>query len=415
MPRVLPPPDTLPSRLTHPLVSTSTRWFCTPVFVMGVALGLVAPWLPASAQPSGDTLRATLARAYLTVDRITSRRVFDDGTRASINRAFDRTTLQFFGGRFAVAAAGLDSLTSALGLQPGDAPTPPPLGDARRIDGKLPSVVRTELLAQLARVDSTGPLQQALATATARAGLLTDVPSSTRSAELFVQPRAHAAAVRREVEALRSGRDPYAGRSGDWWREFVADGGKRVPLRLVAPPSAVDNERRAPLIVALHGAGGDENMFVDAYGEGVLVRLADSLGAIVVSPLANGFTPITFDSLLAVVTRGYAIDTTRVFAIGHSMGAGFVARLANTRGARLAGVAMLAGGAPITAADAPPALFVGAALDPIIPAARVKSSADATTAAGRRATYRELPHDGHTLMVGPSVPMAISWLWGQRR
>lgn len=415
MPRVLPQPDTVPSRLTRPLVSTSTRWFRSPVLLMTVSFGLLSPWSTASAQPSGDTLRATLARAYLTVDRITSRRVFDDGTRASINRAFDRTTLQFFGGRFAVAAAGLDSLTSALGLQPGDAPTPPPLGDARRIDGKLPSVVRTELIAQLARVDSTGPLQQALATATARAGLLTDVPSSTRSAELFVQPRAHAAAVRREVEALRSGRDPYAGRSGDWWREFVADGGKRVPLRLVAPPSAVDNKRRAPLIVALHGAGGDENMFVDAYGEGVLVRLADSLGAIVVSPLANGFTPITFDSLLAVVTRGYAIDTTRVFAIGHSMGAGFVARLANTRGARLAGVAMLAGGAPITAADAPPALFVGAALDPIIPAARVKSSADATTAAGRRATYRELPHDGHTLMVGPSVPMAISWLWGQRR
>jgi phospholipase/carboxylesterase len=389
------------------------RWLTA--FAAPLLLGALPVPSIAAAQPTGDTLRATLAKAYLTVDRITSRRTFDDATRATINRAFDRTTLQFFGGRFAEAARSLDSLTAALGLQPGDAPDPPPLGAARAIDGRPPSAVRDELLARLARVDSTGPLQQALAAAVSRAGLLTDVPSSTRSAELFVQPRAHAAAVRREVDALRAGRDPYAGRSGDWWREIVADGGRRVPVRVVVPPSAVDGGRRAPLLVALHGAGGDENMFVDAYGDGVLVRLADSLGAIVVSPLANGATPVTVDSLLAVVTRGYAIDTTRVFAIGHSMGAGIVARLANTRGHRLAGVAMLAGGAAITAPDAPPALFVGAALDPVIPAARVRAAAEATTAAGRRAEYRELAHEGHTLMVGPAVPLAIAWLWATPR
>lgn len=392
----------------------SRRSFATCVTLLAsCALSFPPRALPA--QPTGDTLRARLAQAYLTVDRLTSRRVLDDATRADVNRAFDRTTLQFFGGRFAVAAAGLDSLIASLGLQPGDAPEPPPLGAARRIDGRLPSAVRAELLGELVRVDSTGSLQQAVASAAARASLLTDAPSPTRSAELFVQPRAHAAAVRREVEALRAGRDPYAGRSGDWWRVVVAEGGRRVPFRLVAPPSAVDGARRAPLIVALHGAGGDENMFVDAYGDGVLVRLADSLGAIVVSPFANGFTPATFDSLVAVVTRGYTIDTARVVVLGHSMGAGFTARLANERGARLAGVAMLAGGAPVTAPDAPPALFVGAALDPIIPAARVKASADASTAAGRRVTYRELAHDGHTLMVGPAVPIAIGWLWAQRR
>lgn len=379
-----------------------------------LALSFVAA-TGAAAQPSGDTLRARLAQAYLTVDRITSRRIFSATERAAINRAFDRTTLQFFGGRFAVAVASLDSLIGSLGAQPGDAPDPPPLGEARRIDGRLPSVVQAELLAQLREVDSIGTLQQAVASAAARARLLTDVPSATRSAELFVQPRAHAAAVRREIAALRAGRDPYVRRSGDWWREIVADGGRRVPVRIVVPPSAVDGDRRAPVLLALHGAGGDENMFADAYGEGVLVRLADSLGAIVVSPFANGFTPATFDSVLAVVSRAYSIDSTRVFALGHSMGAGFTARLANERGARLAGVALLAGGAPITAAEAPPALFVGATLDPIIPAARVRAAAEATEAAGRRLQYEERPNDGHTLMVGPAVPIAVRWLWAQRR
>jgi predicted esterase len=405
MPRVLPPPDTLPSRLTHPLVSTSTRWFCTPVFVMGVALGLVAPWLPASAQPSGDTLRATLARAYLTVDRITSRRVFDDGTRASINRAFDRTTLQFFGGRFAVAAAGLDSLTSALGLQPGDAPTPPPLGDARRIDGKLPSVVR----------DSTGALQQAHAAATSRASLLTDVASTSRSIELFIQPRAHAAAVTREVEALRTGRNPYAGRSGDWWREIVVGAGRRVPCA-----------GRAAVGGAFRRAGAADRRAARRrrrreHVRGCLRRRRHhAAGRFARVPWWCHRWPTdsrrsAFDSVVAVVRREYAVDSTRVYVVGHSMGAGITALLANARGARLAAVAALAGGAAITAADAPPALFMAGGVDPVIPAARVKAAADATRAAGRTMEYRELPSEGHTLIVGRVLPEAIGWLFTHRR
>jgi predicted esterase len=379
-----------------------------------LVLACISP-VGAAAQPTGDTLRAALARAYLTVDRVTSARAFPDGERAEINRAFDRTTFQFFGGRFAEAVAGLDSLLRAIGAGPDDVPPPPPLGDARRVDGRLPSSVRDALRAELAAVDSTGPLQQAWVAVRSRIELLTDTPSPMRSVELFVQPRAHAAAVRREVASLRAGRDPYVGRSGDWWREISVGAGRRVATRIVVPPSAAADGHRAPLFVALHGAGGDENMFVDAYGAGVLVRLADSLGAIVASPFATGFTPAAFDSVVAVVSRAYAVDSSRVFVIGHSMGAGIAAALANQRGARLAGVAMLAGGAPVTAGQAPPVLFVGAALDPVIPAARVRGAAEASRAAGRAVEYRELANEGHTLMVGRALPEAVAWLLARQR
>lgn len=387
--------------------------------IRGALVALLLPIASASAQgtpaPAGDTLRAALARGYLLIDRLVSSRDLTDDQRLVLNRAFDRTTFQFFGGQFAAAVTSMDSIARVLGAGPADAPALPPTGAARQIGGQAPSTVRAALLASLAGVDSTGALQQAHAAATSRAGLLTDVASTSRSIELFIQPRAHAAAVTREVEVLRSGRNPYAGRSGDWWRAVVLSAERRVPVRLIAPPTAVRSGVRAPLIVALHGAGGDENMFVDAYGAGVITRLADSLGALVVSPLANGFTAVAFDSVVAVVQREYAVDSARIYVVGHSMGAGIAAMLANTRGARLAAVAAVAGGAPITATDAPPALFIAGGVDPVIPAARVKAAADATRAAGRTMEYRVLPSEGHTLIVGRVLPDAIAWLFTQRR
>lgn len=387
--------------------------------IRGALVALMLPTANASAQatpaPAGDTLRAALARGYLQIDRLVSSRDLTDAQRLVLNRAFDRTTFQFFGGQFAAAVTSMDSIARALGAGPADAPPLPPTGTARQIGGQAPSMVRAALLASLAGLDSTGVWQQAHAAATARAGLLTDVASTSRSIELFIQPRAHAAAVTREVEALRAGRNPYAGRSGDWWREIVVSAERRVPVRLIAPPSVVRPGVRAPLIVALHGAGGDENMFVDAYGAGVITRLADSLGALVLSPLATGFTAAAFDSVVAVVRREYAVDSTRVYVVGHSMGAGIAAMLANTRGARLAAVAAVAGGAPITAADAPPALFIAGGVDPVIPAARVNAAAEATRAAGRPMAYRVLPSEGHTLLVGRVLPDVIAWLFTHTR
>jgi predicted esterase len=104
-----------------------------------------------------------------------------------------------------------------------------------------------------------------------------------------------------------------------------------------------------------------------------------------------------------------------VYVVGHSMGAGITAALANARGAQLAAAAMLAGGSPVTSPEAPPVLFMAGTVDPVIPATRVKAAADATQAAGRSAVYREFPSEGHTLIVGRVLPEAIAWLFTHRR
>ena len=54
-------------------------------------------------------------------------------------------------------------------------------------------------------------------------------------------------------------------------------------------------------------------------------------------------------------------------------------------------------------------LFIGAQLDPIIPAARVKTAA-AATPTGR---YEERANEGHTLMVRGGVIRGLAWMLEQ--
>jgi hypothetical protein len=93
------------------------------------------------------------------------------------------------------------------------------------------------------------------------------------------------------------------------------------------------------------------------------------------------------------------------------MGAGAAARLAQQRPQQLAAVACLAGGAAVTVAGAPPMLFIGASLDPIIPARTVQTAASGTPTG----TYEERPNEGHTLMVRGGVQRAVPWLLQHRR
>ncbi len=185
-----------------------------------------------------------------------------------------------------------------------------------------------------------------------------------------------------------------------------------IPMRIVAPPALVASKRPVGVLLALHGAGGDENMFVDAYGQGIAARLAAEQGLVLVSPTTTPFVQSAepLDSLLALLRREFRVDSSRVFVMGHSMGAGAAASLARARPAQIAAVVCLAGGAPVSVAGAPPMLFIGAALDPIIPAARVRAAAEGTPT-GR---YEELAAEGHTLMVRRGVLRGMAWLAEQR-
>jgi predicted esterase len=192
--------------------------------------------------------------------------------------------------------------------------------------------------------------------------------------------------------------------------ETIVLGGTPVSVMLHIPPGG---GAPRPLIVALHGAGGDERMFFTAYGAGQLRAIADRMGAVVVTPntMQLGLRAERFPELLDAVAERTAVDRSRVYVVGHSMGAGVTARLASLHPTRIRAVACIAGpcGAPV--AGDPPRLVVAGTLDPLAPPARLRPPAGTDSAL---VSYREATGWGHTLLVGHVLEDTIRWLLSHR-
>lgn len=250
----------------------------------------------------------------------------------------------------------------------------------------------------------------------ARAGLLDDSLPLHSSASILLDPAALASEVVGESLLLAEGFDPYAGRLGDWWTSFDLDG-VLVPARVYIPPALADNPAPRPLVIALHGAGGDEHLFMNGYGAGVLKDLADSHRFIALSPLTYNLAgrpdalARLIDAVDAIARPRGGVDRNRVFLLGHSLGGGAASLFAARADDHLAAVACLAGAGPLAAAPScAPTLIYAAELDPIIPASRLRLIARRAAEAGLPVEYREASGQGHTLVVGDILPEVIEWL-----
>ena len=128
------------------------------------------------------------------------------------------------------------------------------------------------------------------------------------------------------VDALNAGKDPLAGQHGDSRRAYRSAVDQTLqPYRLFIP-DAYDGTKSAPLVVALHGMGGDENGMFDGYGK-ELTKDANKYGFIVVGPkgrepasMYRGTAEKDVLDVMAEVERDYKIDRSRVYLMGHSMG-----------------------------------------------------------------------------------------------
>jgi len=82
------------------------------------------------------------------------------------------------------------------------------------------------------------------------------------------------------------------------------------------------------LVIALHGAGGTENMFFDSYGSGVAVKEALKRGWGFVAPRSSA---TAVQDVLDWVRTRRKQHVDHVFVIGHSMGAGFALQAAEVK------------------------------------------------------------------------------------
>lgn len=87
-------------------------------------------------------------------------------------------------------------------------------------------------------------------------------------------------------------------------------------LRAWVPKSA---PKEATVVVALHGAGGSENLFFEGYGAGLGVQEAKKRGWVFLSPRA---TPSAARDALKWLEEVRGIQSKNLFVMGHSMGGG---------------------------------------------------------------------------------------------
>jgi predicted esterase len=279
--------------------------------------------------------------------------------------------------------------------------------------GQSPEAMRRAFEARADRVASRAdakPHPQSLAAFRARAALLSSRLLENDMARFLADPIELSRQLDGEIALLEQGRDPYARRAGDYWRAFAA-GVTIVPARVYAPPAALALGRPLPLIIALHGAGGDENLFMEGYGNGAIKKLADEFGFIVLSPSTYTVmpNPQAFDALIDAMRDLYDIDGTRIYVVGHSMGAMVAGSWATLHPDRLAAACLIAGG-QVTGPAAAPSLVLAAEFDTLFRLPRLRDNAEAAQKTGLPVEFRTIANYGHSLAVNGSLPEAVKWL-----
>lgn len=164
-----------------------------------------------------------------------------------------------------------------------------------------------------------------------------------------------AARILRECETIVAAvkeKRPYfaASRNGDYRIRLMLPSGARV-VRLFVPPEIKPGEKR-PLVIALHGMGGSENLFFEGYGLGRIVRLCRKRGWILAAPRTRWLSfQFPVDELTAALAKRYPVDDKGVFVIGHSMGAAQVCHAIQQPKNRIRAAAALGGSGSVSAPD----------------------------------------------------------------
>ncbi len=278
-----------------------------------------------------------------------------------------------------------------------------------------PKTLLDRLVQQLDEADVETPAADMLRS---RLSLLRSPTDPARPPSLVESPFSLSRSLPRETAAVIAGENPYVGKAGTYWTMLAG-----VPCVVHVPDAVVRHDRPVPLVVALHGAGANENMFVLGYGDGKLRRLADRHRFVLIA--ARTYPLIGRGDLAAGMVEAasglYPIDRDRVYGIGHSLGAITLAgwTLGDPDGPAheaFAAVALIAGGGrPAQVRAAIPTLVQAAGRDRIFRIERLREIVEAVEELGVRASFQLYDDEAHVSIVQRSVSDAVDWLLMQRR
>ncbi|HEY6565079.1 MAG TPA: alpha/beta fold hydrolase, partial [Pirellulaceae bacterium] len=284
-------------------------------------------------------------------------------------------------------------------------------------------------LARIGKQSSSAPpvgneeTNDALAVCQRRIDLLTSETETAVMDRWVLGPATLQRDLESEVSAIERGDNPYRDPWGDHWLPIpIPDG--HVPCR-VFRPARIDNESlaagadpsvavRLPVVICLHGAGGNEHMFFETLGAGRIKQLAEQHRFLAVAPATFSLVlqPQRWKAFLDGLERFYPVDRGRIYVIGHSMGAFAAAQLAALHPSDIRGMALVAGGPriPPLAKQFPPTRVYLPRLDKIVPAGPIRLVVERCQKRGLPMEMVEVDHYGHVLAVGRVIDEAVTWL-----
>jgi predicted esterase len=215
------------------------------------------------------------------------------------------------------------------------------------------------------------------------------------------------------------GKDPFTKQYGDLQKAYRSSVDNSIqPYRLFIP-SSYDGRKAFPLIVLLHGMGGDENTMFDSYGNGAFETLAEKHGYIVVCPkgrqptsMYRGAAEQDVLDVLADVRRAYKIDPNRIYLTGHSMGAYGTWSIASDHPDLFAAIAPISGGgdpAEVLKTAKIPQLVTHGDKDPTVPVDNSRVMVEALKKAGAEVKYDEIPGGNHVSVAVPAFAPIFDW------
>ena len=253
-------------------------------------------------------------------------------------------------------------------------------------------------------------------------------------------PERDLAAAEAVAAAVKSGKDPFAGRTGDIRRHYRLDAANEIVPYRTYVPTTYTGAKAFPLIIALHGLGGTEDAFFDNY-EKKLPPLAESHGYIVASPLgyrvdgsygwgvgtppADPNTKRTQDfseqdvlQVLARVRQLYKIDDARIYLMGHSMGAIGTWKIAPKYPDIWAAIAPFSGSGATETLERirnVPEIIVHGDADPTVNVGGSRAMVAKLKELGTEFKYIEVPGGLHSDVVAPNIAAAIDFFDAHRK
>jgi poly(3-hydroxybutyrate) depolymerase len=209
--------------------------------------------------------------------------------------------------------------------------------------------------------------------------------------------------------------------------------GKKLPFVLYVS-SKVTKDKKAPLVIALHGLGGDANFIV----RDRLIDLAEEGGYIVAGPLgynvsgwygsppiAMGGSPVEPNlaelserdvmNVLAMMRKEFNVDPDRTYLMGHSMGGAGALFLGQKHAGEWAAVAAIAPAAFMMERDRAqilgamhkanvPVLIIQGDKDTVVPPDNTRRWGTTLKELGMKGQYIELPGGDHGNVIGNGMP-----------